>query len=580
MCVGGNAIVTKALQISEKPPTQVSQSAKYTVITFAPVQGFIEKSRKLRDLYGASQILSYLSYCIVKAAEKEDLTVVSPVFLGDSDLIQGMPNRVLIVGEIEKDIARNLLENALLVGWQKIIDSCKHWVEANVSDVSTYEWDMSWKRWRLHAWEVFLGQGQSIPLAMDDLETRKLQRAWTVPNWNGESSSLSGHDAIAHPHMDRQIIPKKERNSQSQFDSQDSAQKIRDFYNVLAEKLDPYGSENDRAYINENERLSIPELVKRLVTYEDVTNKIDFYRVILDGDKKAFELESFTKLLRKDDKKQETYWTGWFMGDGDRIGNYLKSLSDPDQVREFSSCLRRWGHGFQSDFDIKTGAIALGRVVYAGGDDFLGVIYGTDAKPQRDKQEVVDWLCGLSDRWEILREDMRSKGLRVNDGDEPDVSLSVGFVWAGHSVPQRDVLQHCREAEKRAKSLGRDRVTIRVVFNNGQFVEWTTPWEYLSWLKDYCDRDGNTGQKANWSHVYTDLAQLKARHAIPSINSINQDSTIALALFKLHFGDENYAVLSSKRSNITNTEDTKVLIQWIESMIKVGWQLLAEKNDV
>ncbi|MFN7715048.1 MAG: type III-B CRISPR-associated protein Cas10/Cmr2, partial [Pseudanabaenaceae cyanobacterium] len=38
----------------------------YTVITFAPVQGFIEKSRKLRDLYGASQILSYLSYCLVK----------------------------------------------------------------------------------------------------------------------------------------------------------------------------------------------------------------------------------------------------------------------------------------------------------------------------------------------------------------------------------------------------------------------------------------------------------------------------------------------------------------------------------
>jgi hypothetical protein len=33
----------------------------YTAITFAPVQGFIEKSRKLTDLYGSSFLLSYLA---------------------------------------------------------------------------------------------------------------------------------------------------------------------------------------------------------------------------------------------------------------------------------------------------------------------------------------------------------------------------------------------------------------------------------------------------------------------------------------------------------------------------------------
>ncbi|MBW4442550.1 MAG: hypothetical protein KME10_15220 [Plectolyngbya sp. WJT66-NPBG17] len=39
----------------------------YTAITFAPVQGFIEKSRKLRDLYGSSFILSYLANALCKA---------------------------------------------------------------------------------------------------------------------------------------------------------------------------------------------------------------------------------------------------------------------------------------------------------------------------------------------------------------------------------------------------------------------------------------------------------------------------------------------------------------------------------
>ena len=52
----------------------------YTAISFAPVQGFIEKSRKLRDLYGASLILSYLSQKIVEKAKKHlgEGSVISP----------------------------------------------------------------------------------------------------------------------------------------------------------------------------------------------------------------------------------------------------------------------------------------------------------------------------------------------------------------------------------------------------------------------------------------------------------------------------------------------------------------------
>ncbi|TFI52645.1 hypothetical protein BLD44_020520 [Mastigocladus laminosus UU774] len=50
----------------------------YTAITFAPVQGFIEKSRKLRDLYGSSYLLSFLAWAICYVAECNDCKVVSP----------------------------------------------------------------------------------------------------------------------------------------------------------------------------------------------------------------------------------------------------------------------------------------------------------------------------------------------------------------------------------------------------------------------------------------------------------------------------------------------------------------------
>jgi len=69
--------------------------SEYTAITFAPVQGFIEKSRKLRDLYGASLILSYLSQQIVKEAEKTT-KVISPAL---PNVQKGMPNRILLHGE-------------------------------------------------------------------------------------------------------------------------------------------------------------------------------------------------------------------------------------------------------------------------------------------------------------------------------------------------------------------------------------------------------------------------------------------------------------------------------------------------
>lgn len=536
-----------ALQISEKPPTQESQVAKYTVITFAPVQGFIEKSRKLRDLYGASQILSYLSWKIVCAADSKNCEVISPAIaiddvseIASADIVQGMPNRILILG----DFSHNDAQKALAESWKEIVTACRGWLKDNLQ-IDDEGWFNSWTRWQVHAWEVFWGSGLSIELAMRDLETRKLRRAWTVPNWNGESSSLSGRDAIAHPNMDRQITPDNKRNEGLE------KKEIDDFYVKLANALENSKNEDEPKFLDPSEKLSIPELIKRLVTHHQVVKDLPTFP----------RTKRFSELLRKEDddeKAKRGYWTGWFMGDGDKVGNHLKSLTEDQDVSNFSQALRTWGKQFQDGFHRER----LGRVVYAGGDDFLGVMYGirngTEEERQRKGTEAIDWLINL-------REDWQSGNLGI--------SLSVGFVWAGHSVPQRDVLQHCREAEKLAKNLGRDRVTIRVLFNNGQFVQWTTPWKYLEWLKDYRDRNDNSGKDANWSHVYTDLAQLKARHAIPPATAETANDAIALNLFGLYFGEGNQEMLSQQRGQITGSEDPKSMIEWIDGMIKVGWQL-------
>ena len=532
--------------MSSAPETSV-----YTAISFAPVQSFIEKSRKLRDLYGASQILSYLSAKIVRSAGNP---VISPV-LNDSgsniDLIQGLPNRILIEGKFSYNDAHS----AIAEGWDEIISACRGWIETNPQLSQDFQfsqegWERAWVKWKINAWEIFWGEGETINLAMLALDTNKLRRDWTVPNWNGESSSLSGADGIAYPGMDNQD------NVGSKYDSNQEREEIRKFYDKLAKALESTKQQDEPIFLNPSERLSIPELIKRLVTHNQVARRID--------KQQSLYAKSFREMLRVKDKDQGEeggYRTGWFMGDGDKVGNHLKGLQTSEEVREFSSDLRAWGRQFQEYFNLN-----FGRVVYAGGDDFFGVLFGTDdQEAERRRTEILEFLISLHERWEAGK-------LKIN--------LSVGFVLAGHSVPQRDVLQHCREAEKCAKNLGRNRVTIRILFNNGQFVQWTTPWQYLKWLKDYRDRSSperKTGNDANWSHVYSDLAQLKARHAIPPktaghIDNTNEDM-VALSLLGLYFGDDKPEILSKHRQDITGSEGTKSVIKWIEGMIQVGWQL-------
>ena len=154
---------------------------EYTAISFAPVQGFIEKSRKLRDLFGASLILSYLSQKIAQEIEQSPgLQVISPAQIS---VQEGMPNRILVKGFINRDRVKNIL----LKHWQELLKVCREWVEDNLGiPKDQYYWAQTkeqvgkqkgeWERWGSYAWEVFWGSGDSPQAAMDDLETRKLKR--------------------------------------------------------------------------------------------------------------------------------------------------------------------------------------------------------------------------------------------------------------------------------------------------------------------------------------------------------------------------------------------------------------------
>ena len=282
------------------------------------------------------------------------------------------------------------------------------------------------------------------------------------------------------------------------------------------------------AIIDTNEQLSIPELIKRLITLKDIARKIDSKE----------SPQSFSDISRKNDDSEENRWTGWFQGDGDKIGDYLKEKvqSDPNKsesevLYHFSKAMMDWGKDFPKslpypDYQDDTADLAgaKGRIIYAGGDDFLGVLYRNE-KPKLKAPECLNWFYDFPQVWAT---------------HQIPITVSVGFVWAAPGVPQRDVLQHCRETESLAKANGRDRLAIRVLFNSGNYLDWHCPWWWLKeLLTSYRDKDKQ--QQGNWTHIYNDVATLESRHAFQN----NQE--VALELFGVYFGKEQRDKLKQSR---------------------------------
>jgi len=484
----------------------------FTSITFAPVQGFIEKSRKLRDLYGSSFILSYLAKGICEDGMKAGCKVTSPALL---NVAQGTPNQIILQGNYPYKQARE----DFFRRWKQICTVCREWIEDHLPEYR-YTWKRDWDLWGNHAWEFFWAEGESIGEARRNIARRKQERDWVGVNWEGESSTLSGADAIAWYGMGENTAPHHR-------DWGEVSRSIKDFYTQMSRT--PLGE----AFMEGEgrEQLSIPELIKRMVTYQPIAQRL--------GIEKPDVPPSFADLSRW----KENIWTAWFQGDGDNIGNYLMRLPAEEEAKnlhDFSQAMMHWG----KDYLRPSLPEEQGRIIYAGGDDFLGVILDKQAKHSTDIGRIcLEWFYRFPDLWKK---------------HQRPITVSVGLVVAAGGVPQRDVLQHCKETEQMAKSKGKDRLAIRILFNGGNYLQWHCPWDLLQEvLTGYSDRQGGK----NWGHIYGDVAVLEQRHAFDS-----KDNQIAKALLSIYWGER---IAERAVAKISEQE----LTDWTINLAKVGWHL-------
>ncbi|MCP9883598.1 hypothetical protein KBY97_00460 [Synechococcus sp. ATX 2A4] len=480
----------------------------FTVVTFAPVQGFISSSRKLRDLYGSSLLLSFLAKAIVDDAKQRGLLVISPAVVSTS---RGTPNTLVISGNYKKGYGVDALEQA----WGGVLDATRKWLVTHCPPPQfNYSWDAAWKLWHKNAWEMFHAQGETVEAARRRLAIRKNERAWTAINWTGESSTLGGADAICRPSMSANIPPWK-------LDSEEVGKEVQEFMGAINQMLGGAFCAT-RIDGSSSEELSLPELVKRLVTYKDVAKEA-FRSPLITGSNQSDE-KTGDLLPQRFETLAGSETTAWFMADGDGVGAYLREMrgtdpaAEPKVLHQFSATMRSWAEQLYKK--VPDHMENKATVIYAGGDDLLGALH--ESKPGAQDLTRIDlfnWLENVFPALWILNNNaaLPLSPVHSNDsnGHAPGLTISMGLVWAQSKVPQREALQHSREAEQSAKSHGRNRFTLRLLFRGDQHLEWVCPWWLLPKVRlHYRDREKNEGHNAKWRHLAEDLEHLLRRESI------------------------------------------------------------------
>jgi hypothetical protein len=119
-----------------------------------------------------------------------------------------------------------------------------------------------------------------------------------------------------------------------------------------------------------------------------------------------------------------------------------------------------------------------GRVIFAGGDDFLLLGPITQTVPLTSALDSL-WRGETTAITTPLNPEAR--GWTNYQGETypvpgPDMSFSLGVVIAQRRIPQSRWHRGLNASYKAAKNQGRNRVCVQVLFNSGQTLQWICPW--------------------------------------------------------------------------------------------------------
>lgn len=475
------------------------------LFTIGPVQSFIAQARKTQDLYAGSKILSEL---ITVAMETLENKYPTTEFIFPTDLkATSKPNRFTAVVTTDKDI--QTLGNEV----KKAVES--HFVNVLGEKVLILQPDSITQLndflkvyWVAH--EVTLdASGKIINYATQIKQAEKLLgatkniRYFSQLEEKGRKCALNGEYNV-----------KFYRKTQDEFkENIDVLGDKKKLFHSAVKVVNPQVSKDiQKKHLQQGEGLCAVSMVKRFFEGEDkiefpstseiaTMNTLKILRekdVKLRGDincllaideqfiyEEAITPKNFKRITEENGQKIDydyarnlqkniadaakaknlvlSKYYAILVFDADGMGSKLGACKNKEEHQKLSELLGKYGQNATKYIDDNK----LGKTVYAGGDDFLGLLN----------------LNHLFEAMQVLRE-MFNTEVNAKLPEHLKLTFSAGVAIAHYKTPLSEVLNYARAMEKKSKkienksdaNIKKDAFSIAVLKHSGEIHDTTFRW--------------------------------------------------------------------------------------------------------
>jgi CRISPR-associated protein Cmr2 len=462
------------------------------LFNLSPVQSFIEQARKTHDLYAGSRMLAELTRVAALEAISNQIDLVFPAQVTDGSPI---PNR--FIGKINgKDDAElqtigTQIEGAVTSRFKLLAEEA---VRAAKKTTSLEFFKQIESHWDIN-WLFYPVKGEGDAAYRDAYESIEI-----------EMQSLKSFRVVYQtPEIGRKCSLDGERNAL--FFGQETNNR---YLETGAQVID------DGLWLAQNEGLSAVSLTKRgfgkqagkstilfpstaeialLEIISRENSSFALYKTIVNSEEFDFQFcykenitekylrkNGYTQILEKitpaelERQRQLIFGNGELPKhyglvafDGDRMGLIMRGAStvyngnDLEQFqRSVSKRLIAYAEEVQRQFQDNPN---WGRIVYTGGDDFLGFI---------NLQYMFESITVLRQLFHnIVNQPLREDGY-FQEGI--NFTFSAGIALAHYKIPLSIVIHEAKHAEELAKKSGRDGFAISALKHSGESHTACYPW--------------------------------------------------------------------------------------------------------
>jgi CRISPR-associated protein Cmr2 len=470
------------------------------LFTIGPVKSFINDSRKTQDLFGGSSLLSFLMHTAIDTAKNsfDSFELITPVYDIDNynQKKPGIPNRfiaIIYTDNIQTNMDKvkskvidtfaqipkiDNLPKGAQVQLEKALDI--HWVAIPVSD--NYKNDFIRINQELAAKKnirVFDNQKTETgrKCMVDGRRNVKFYRRNKTDEKYKNDNDLARNKLFQH---------KNEVNIYKENDEKElKIWHLQEGEGISAVTLRKRMHLNDPHKFPSTVAVSLMDLFEKLKGNENFItfkNKVQgtgsATKYLSHSDDQLFYRENIKAIINDNTKsdtciKEHEDWSknleipitkyyALVRFDGDNMGDWFtgKYFTDETKLKEnqiaLSTALGNFGKTIKDNI-----GKPIGKVIYAGGEDFMAFINIHHLKKAVDiiqdtfKQEVIDSICKISNH---------------------TLSISMGIAIAHYKQPLAMVLQKAKDMEKLAKDSGRNGFAMAVIKHSGTTIHTRYKW--------------------------------------------------------------------------------------------------------